>query len=159
MNVSIKRGNTEEMLELWNGRYESFVESYIKNIESGIQEVWLMKDEETHIFIGEIHIIWDCNDKSQANGLDTAYILSFEVDPAFQGKKLGSALIRRALQRIREKGYAKATIGADDADGEKLCAMYKSWGFTKEVKRDSFEYMEDGQTVICTYSLLLNDTL
>ncbi len=44
--------------------------------------------------------------------------------------ELGSALIRRALQRIREKGY-----------------------------ENSFEYMEEGQTVICTYSLLLNDTL
>ncbi|MHC1722350.1 MAG: GNAT family N-acetyltransferase [Aminipila sp.] len=159
MNISVKHGNSQQMLELWNGRYESFVESYIKNIDSGIQEIWLMKDEETNLFIGEIHIMWDCNDKSQANGLDTAYLLSLEVNPAFQGKKLGSVLIRRALQRIKEKGYTKATIGADDADGKKLCAMYKSWGFTKELKRNSFEYIENGKTVICSYSLLLNDTL
>ncbi len=159
MNISIKCGNSQEMLELWNGRYESFVESYVKDIESGIHEVWLMKDEGRNTFIGEIHIVWDSKDKDQANGLDTAYILSFEIEHAYQGKKLGSTLMRRALQRIKENGYTKATIGADDADGEKLCAMYKAWGFTKEVKRDSFEYIEDGQTVFCTYSLLLNDAL
>ena len=35
----IKRGTSEEMLILWDGRFESFVNSHVSKIDSGIQEV------------------------------------------------------------------------------------------------------------------------
>ncbi|WMJ22301.1 GNAT family N-acetyltransferase [Paludicola sp. MB14-C6] len=159
MNVSIKLGSYEEMLELWDGRYESFVDDYVRDIKLGNHEVLLMKDNETNRFIGEIHIVWDSGDKDQANGIDTAYILSLELLPEYQGKKLSRLLIKQALIRIKEKGFHKATIGADDIEREKLNTIYQKWRFTKEIKRSSFEYEEQGQTVLCTYSLLLNDKL
>jgi ribosomal protein S18 acetylase RimI-like enzyme len=156
--MRIKRGTSEEMLILWDGRFESFVEDHVSKIDSGIQEVWLMEDEEAGKFIGELHILWDSEDKDQANGVDTAYILAFRIDPAYQGRKLGTQLMRRVLERIKEKSFTKATIGADDYD-PKLKVMYENWGFVKQIKECSFEYMYEGEKVVSTYVLLGNDRL
>lgn len=156
--MKIKRGTSQEMLVLWNGRFESFVDDHVSKIDSGIQEVWLMEDEEKGKLIGELHILWDSEDKDQANGVDTAYIMAFRIDPAYQGKRLGTLLMKRVIERIKEKGFAKATIGADNYD-LKLRVMYENWGFTRMVKEDSFEYMHQGEKVIDTYVLLENDKL
>lgn len=156
--MKIKRGTSEEMLILWNGRFIDFVESHTSRIDSGVQEVWLMEDEEKNKFIGELHILWDSQDKDQANGIDKAYLMAFRIDPDYQGQKLGTALMKRVLERIKEKGFTKATIGADDYD-PKLAVMYQKWGFNHKVKEDSFEYMDEGSKVISTYVLYENNRL
>lgn len=156
--MGIKRGTSEEMLILWNGRFTDFVESHVGRIDSGIQEVWLMDDETTGEFIGELHILWDSEDKDQANGIDKAYLMAFRIDPNYQGKKLGTALMKRVLERVKEKGVTRVTIGADDFD-PKLGKMYQKWGFTKHIKESSFDYMYEGKKVICTYTLYENDAL
>ena len=156
--MNIKCGTSEEMLILWDGRFEDFVESHVSRINSGIQEVWLMDDEETGQFIGELHILWDSEDKDQANGVDKTYFMAFRIDPKYQGKKLGTDLMKRVLERVKEKGFTKVTIGADDFD-PKLDNMYQNWGFTNRIKESSFDYMYEGRKVICTYTLYENNTL
>lgn len=146
------------MLELWNGRFADFAEDHVSKIDSGVQEVWLMKDENTDKFMGELHILWDSDDKDQANGIDTAYIMAFRINPEYQGQKLGTILMKRVTQRIKEKGYTKATIGADDFD-PKLAVMYQKWGFNKRLKESSFDYMYNGEKVVCTYVLYQNDRI
>ena len=153
-----KRGTSEEMLILWDGRFESFIEDHVSKIDRGIQEVWLMVDEEKGKFIGELHVLWDHEDKDFANGKDTAYLLAFRIDEAYQGLKLGTSLMKRVLERIEEKGFTKATIGADDYD-PKLKFMYEKWGFTKFIKECSFDYMYEGEKVTSTYELLENSML
>ena len=79
--------------------------------------------------------------------------MAFRIHEEYQGKGYGTMLMNRVLDRIRERGFTKATIGADDYD-PKLQPMYKKWGFTKEIKRDSFDYQYEGKTVTCTFLLL-----
>lgn len=154
----IKKGTSKEMLELWNGRFADFANDHVSKIDSGVQEVWLMKDDAADKFIGELHILWDSEDKDQANGFDTAYIMAFRINPEYQDRKLGSMLMKRVLERIKENGYIKATIGADDSE-PKLAGMYQNWGFTKKIKESSFDYMFEGEKVICTFVLFLNDQI
>lgn len=66
--------------------------------------------------------------------------------------------MNRVLERIRERGFTSATIGADDYD-PKLQPMYKKWGFTEVVKEDSFDYIYEGKKVTCTFVLLKNSHL
>lgn len=153
----IKRTGVKEMLEIWNGRFAPFVEGTSARVESGIEECWLMYDEEAKRWIGELHIRWDNPDKpEEANGVDTACLEAFRIDEAYQGRHLGTQLMRRCLDRIREKGFTRATIGADDAD-PKLGPMYQNWGFTHRIREDFFDFIEDGKVIHDTYVLYANE--
>lgn len=154
MNLTVRRGNSEEMRQLWNGRFTDFLEKYTARVDSGIQEVWLLCDTDANTFWGELHILWNDPEKGHANGVDTAYLLAFRVDPSLQGKGYGSMLMRKVLQRIREKGFTKATIGADQ-ENPKLAAMYQNWGFTEKIQESSFTYCYNGQQVTDVYTVYL----
>ena len=160
--MRVRRGTSAEMLALWNGRFESFVEDHVSKIDRGVQEVWLLENEEAAAgeprLIGELHVLWDSDDKDCANGKDTAYLLAFRVDAAYQGRGLGTMLMKRVLGRVRERGFTRATIGADDYD-PKLRGMYERWGFTRFIKNDSFTYEYQGREITDTYALLANDRL
>lgn len=152
--MEIFRGTSAQVLEIWNGRFEDFVESHVSAVDSGVQECWLMRDELNGKLMGELHILWDKpEDPDYADGKDKAYLMAFRIHEEYQGKGYGTMLVNRVLDRIRERGFTKATIGADDYD-PKLQPMYKKWGFTKEIKRDSFDYQYEGKTVTCTFLLL-----
>lgn len=153
---SIFKGTSEQMLELWNGRFKDFVKSHCEDINSGVQEAWLMRDETTGKLMGELHIVWDREDKDEANGIDTAYIMAFRINEEYQGQHLGTKLMNRVLERVKENEFKTATIGADDSD-PKLVVMYKNWGFTKEIKSSGFTYMHKGEKVHCTYQLLATE--
>lgn len=154
----IRRGNSEEMLKLWNGRFEDFVEKTVGRVNAGEQEPWMMWDEETGEAIGELHIRWTHEDPDCANGVDTAYLEAFRMDERYQGRHLGTALMKRCLERIQERGFTAAVIGADDYD-PKLGVMYQKWGFTERIKEDSFTYQYNGQEVLCTFVLYRNSKL
>lgn len=157
--MEIFRGNSAQMLELWNGRFEDFVTSHVAAVDSGVQECWLMRDENTGKLIGELHVLWDKpEDCDYADGKNRAYLLAFRIDAAYQGRGLGTMLMKRVLERIKERGFTQASIGADDYDA-KLMPMYQKWGFTQIIKTDSFDYQYQGQKVICTFTLLLNENL
>lgn len=158
MNTTIFKGTSKQMLELWNGEFEFFVKDHVEKIDSGIQEVWLMKDNDKDKLMGELHILWDSVDKDQANGVDTAYIQAFRINPEYQGKRLGTQLMKRVLERVKENGFTTATIGADDYD-DKLAPMYQKWGFSEKIKDSSFDYIYDNIPVTCTYTLLVNKIL
>lgn len=153
----IKRTGVKEMLEIWNGRFEDFVERISARVESGEEECWLMYDEQAGKWIGELHIRWNNPDKpEEANGVDTACLEAFRMDEAYQGRHLGTQLMARCLNRIRERGFTRATIGADD-DDPKLGPMYQRWGFIRRIRADSFDYMDHGRVVHDTYALYAND--
>ena len=153
------RATSKQMLEIWDGRFEDFVESTVQAVDSGVEECWLMRDEQNGKLMGELHILWDKpEDPDYADGKDKAYILAFRIHDEYQGKGYGTMLMNRVLNRIQERGFTKATIGADDFD-PKLQPMYQKWGFTKVLKRDSFDYHYDGRLVTCTFTLLENSCL
>lgn len=156
--MRIERTGAKEMLTYWNGRFADFAERISARVESGVEECWLLFDEDSNRWIGELHIRWDKPDQpEEANGVDTACLEAFRIDEAFQGQHLGTMLMRRCLERIRERGFTRATIGADDSD-PKLGVMYQNWGFTRRVREDGFDYHDDeGNLIHDTYVLYAND--
>src|SRR5690606_38301420 len=77
--------------------------------------------------------------KDEANGINRAYLFSFRVHPQYQGKGIGSKLIKKVLNRIKEKGFTEVTIGVDQSDA-KLISMYHSWGFTNYIKTKEIDH-------------------
>ena len=136
----IRQASPAEMLEFWNGRYADFRERICADMEAGREECWLIRDEDAGKWVGELHIVWDKPGKPwAANGTDTASLEAFRIEEEYQGKRLGTMLMGRCVNRIREKGCSCATIGADDSDA-RLGEMYKKWGFTDRVREDAFDF-------------------
>ena len=150
--IDIIKATPQQMLALWNGRFDPFVDSTLSQIAAGTLENYQIR--ENGVPFGELSIVWDHADKDEANGIDTATMQGFRIDTAHEGKGYGGMLVRHLLNIIRERGYTYCTIGADDSDGERLRGMYRHLGFTETVKASRFSYIEDGIEHWDTYVLL-----
>lgn len=150
--IDIVKSTPEEMLALWNGRFDAFVESTLTQIAAGTLENYQIREDG--IPFGELSIVWDHADKDEANGIDTATLQGFRIDHAHEGKGYGGMLVRHLLEIIRQRGWKYCTIGADDADGDRLQAMYRHLGFTETVKASRFSFIENGDEIWDTYILL-----
>ena len=154
----IRKTTSEEMLEFWNGRFADFKERICADVDRGVEECWMIRDEEADKWIGELHIVWDKPDKPwEAKEGETASLEAFRIEPEYQGRRLGTMLMARCINRIREKGCVRATIGADDSD-ERLGKMYQKWGFTSRVREDALDFIDDdGKPAHLTYVLYANE--
>ena len=150
--IEIVKSTPEEMLALWNGRFDPFVESTLAQIAAGTLENYQIREDG--VPFGELSIVWDHDDKDEANGVDTATLQGFRIDSAHAGKGYGGMLVRHLLEIIRRRGWKYCTIGADDADGERLQGMYRHLGFTETVKASKFSFVENGEKIWDTYVLL-----
>lgn len=134
-----RKASSNDLIRLWNGRFAAYQEKYIRQIQSGIHEMWILEEKETSHLIGELHVIWDKPDAPyEANGVDQAYLFAFRIQPEYQGRHLGSLLMHRVLERIKEKGFYYATIGVDPTETH-LVTMYNNWGFNTLIQSNSFE--------------------
>jgi GNAT superfamily N-acetyltransferase len=105
---------------------------YIKGIEEGTQEFWVIENGKE--ILGEFHVFWNKNsDPEQADGKSRAYLSAFRVHPDHRGKGLGTKLMERVIERIKEKAFNEVTIGAYKHDLE-IQKLYEKWGFTEFVK-------------------------
>lgn len=150
--IEIKRGTSQDMLTLWNGRFADFAERYCQKIDSGQQEIWMAKDTETGKWIGELHLLLLDDDRDLADGKDTAYLLAFRVDPAYQGRGIGKQIMERVLERAAECGITKLNVGVEETD-TKVLHMYQKWGFDKKIKDSSFVYKEAGEVQVCPFGV------
>jgi len=137
--LHIRKGNVQDFKKLnhewaWspNKEWQQIVQNdYIKGIQKGSQEFWVI--EKGDDIVGEFHIYWDKTDKDEANGINRAYLSAFRVHPDYRGQGLGTKLMQRVIERIKEKGFNEVTIGAYHHE-PKIQALYKKWGFTEFVK-------------------------
>lgn len=150
--IDIIKATPEQMLALWNGRFDPFIESTLVRMSAGMLDNYQIREDG--IPFGEISIAWSDDDPDEANGMDTATLLGFRIDKAHEGMGFGGQLVRHALQIVKARGWKYCTIGADDDDGERLRAMYRHLGFTEFIKESKFSYIENGQQIWDTYVLL-----
>ncbi|MCM1990972.1 GNAT family N-acetyltransferase [Oceanirhabdus seepicola] len=131
--MEIRLGTVDELKVMWTKETPT-KDLFRTGIEDGSREFWVVECEGEEEPIGELHIAWDSVDKDEANGEDRAYLCAFRIEKPFQGKKLGSQLMKRVFKRIEERGFKEITIGIDSREYEKLKEMYTSWGFTELLK-------------------------
>lgn len=150
--IEIVKSTPEEMLALWNGRFDPFIDATLAQIAAGTLENYQIREDG--VPFGELSIVWKDKDPDEANGVDTATLQGFRIDKAHEGKGYGGMLVRELLKIVKARGWKYCTIGADDDDGERLRAMYRHLGFTEFVKESKFSYVEDGKEIWDTYVLL-----
>lgn len=152
VRIDIIRATPDQLLALWNGRFDGFIDDTLRQMAAGELENYQIREDG--VPFGEISVVWRHADPEEANGRDTATLQGFRIDEAHEGRGFGGRLIRYALDVVRSRGFRYCTIGADDFDGERLRSMYRHLGFTETVKRSEFEYDYRGEIKKCTYTLL-----
>lgn len=129
--MTIRPGTVSEMLSLWQtpASTSRFFAQCLKRKKA---EFWTV--EQSGRPIAELYLFWEIDSlPGYANGIDTAYLCAFRVQPAFRHQGIGTALALRVLDRIRERGFSWATIGVDPQEEANL-RLYRRLGFTQELK-------------------------
>jgi ribosomal protein S18 acetylase RimI-like enzyme len=125
----IRRGTIDEMASFWYKFYT--FEFFSDNIESGNAEFWTADDNGR--LIGELYLFKRLDDADFADGKTTAYLYGFRVEEAMRGRGIGTMLMERVLERLRELGFIYAVIGVEP-DKDSNIKLYNRLGFTEKIK-------------------------
>lgn len=135
--IQIRKGNTEGLKKLlnkewaWSGSND-LQKKYIKAMEEGQREFLAVEDNGRAI--GELWIFWnDEEDQEQADGKNRAYLSTLRLHPNYRRQGIGTKLINKAFDLIKEKGFKEVTIGAYIHEPE-IQKLYNKWGFTEKIK-------------------------
>ena len=115
-----------------------------RNIENGIVDIFALFDDSK--LIGELHVKYDNEDKDFAKKGKRAYLFAFRIHKDYQGKGLGSYLLKTVIDELNANGYHELTVGVED-DNIRARYMYEKHGFVHPISRiketyqgDSYEY-------------------
>ncbi len=130
--MKVYKGTIEEFKRLWKYSNSNTYNYFLEGIKNDVIEFWTVEVDKR--LIAELYIFWDSIDKDEANGTNRAYLCAFRVEKEFQGKGIGSRLMSRVINRVKEKGFHEITIGVDNREYGKLKVMYERFGFTELLK-------------------------
>lgn len=147
MNIVRKLKTTELpiLTQLFNYKdIDDMIAENTRNIDNGIVDIFAMFDDDK--LIGEFYVKYDNEDKDFAEKGKRAYLFAFRVHKDYQGKGLGSYLLKTVIDELNANGYHELTVGVED-DNIRARYMYKKHGFIQPIARiketyqgDSYEY-------------------
>lgn len=158
----VRKASIVEFKELWDYSGSTTYKYFLDRLESRNIEFWTIDNDGD--LIGELYIFWNSEDKDEANGYNRAYLCAYRIEEKYQKQGLGSKLMKRVLERVKEEGYTEVTIGVDNGDFDHLSGMYNHYGFNIIVKdkfQDDHYLNSNGKPVKYEkpYKLLMNNLL
>ena len=147
----IRKATGEEMLSLWG--YDSIENAsytakfFYRNISSGNAVFWTL--DHNGELIGELYVFLNLDDNDFADGTSRAYLCAFRIKTEYRGKGLGSRLMEKALEELKENGFRSATIGVAIDEPQNI-KMYHRKGFNEKIKDCHYDpcgFEENGQPV------------
>ncbi len=147
MNI-VKRLKTNELFmltELFNYKdIDNMIAENTRDIENGVINIFALFDRDK--IIGELRVKYISDDNRFAEKGKRAYLYAFRIHENYQGKGLGSYLLKNVLEALTENGYSEFTVGVED-NNARARYMYKKTGFIEPIARikesyqgDSYEY-------------------
>ena len=131
--MRIRKASAGEMLELWGypdaDGASPTAKFFCESIASGKADFWTLDDDGA--LIGELYAFLELEDRDFADGVTVAYLCAFRVREDLRGRGFGTRLMEAVLADLKDRGFRRATIGADE---ERSLRMYRRLGFTKDVK-------------------------
>ena len=106
--MKIRKASGEEMLQLWGCRDENSAtptaKYFYRNITSGNADFWTVDNGGD--LVGELYVFLNIDEDADfADGLTTAYLCAFRIEPAFRGRGLGTRLLEAALADLECRGF------------------------------------------------------
>lgn len=124
MNIVRKLKTTELpiLTQLFNYKdIDDMIFENTRNIQNGIVDIFALFDDNK--LIGELHVKYDNEDKDFAEKGNRAYLFAFRIHKDYQGKGLGSYLLKTVIDELNANGYHELTVGVED---DNIRARYKS---------------------------------
>lgn len=125
----IRQATIDEMLALWFKFYTS--DFFSDQIKKGNAEFWAIEHHAR--LIGELYLFKCLEDHDFADGKTTAYLYGLQIEEIMRGKGLGTMLMNRVFERLRELNFNYVTIGVEK-DHEANVRLYTRLGFTEKIK-------------------------
>ncbi len=119
---------------------EQMISECTRDIQNGSIDIFVLYDKD--VLIGELHVMYENDDKNYAVRGKRAYLFAFRVRKDFQNKGYGTYLLKTVLALLKEDGYYEFTVGVED-DNLRAIHMYQALGFTELLLRKQEEYQGD----------------
>lgn len=151
--MTIRRGTAAEMISLWVK--ENTTRFFREALESGRAEFWTAEDHGR--LVGELYAFLTLDDARFADGASTAYLCAFRVAEDMRGRGIGTMLVSRVMERLRDLGFSFVTIGVEPAESGNL-RLYRNLGFFQTAgsfTADPCDIGPDGKPAACRSFLLL----
>ena len=97
----IRQATIDEMIALSFKFYTS--EFFSEHIKKGNTEFWEIEHHAK--LIGELYLFKSLEDHDFADGKSTAYLYGFQLEEIIRGIGLGSMLMNRVFERLRELNF------------------------------------------------------
>jgi len=120
---------------LWDGDTEAG-KQFFKHLESGTAKLWVAEIDEE--IIGDLYLFFKLGDSDFADGDSKAYITNFSVKPEYRGQGIGTRLLKKVFEKLRQGGFTDVAIGVNESEKQNI-RLYQKLGFTTEVKRYSLD--------------------
>ena len=147
MNIvrKLKTSELSMLTQLFNYKdIDDMITENTRSIKNGIVDIFALFDDGK--LIGELHVKYDNKDKDFAEKGKRAYLFAFRIHKEYQGKGLGSYLLKTVIDELNANGYHELTVGVED-DNIRARYMYEKYGFINPIARikenyqgDSYEY-------------------
>ena len=133
--------NLHVLTELFDyNNVEQMISECTHDIENGIVDIFVLYDNG--ILTGELHAMYESDDKNYAMRDKRAYLFAFRVREEYQNKGYGTFLLRSVLNGLEKEGYREFTIGVED-DNSRALHIYQTLGFDEVLLRKQEEYQGD----------------
>ena len=115
MNIVRKLKTTELPIlsQLFNYKdVYDMIDENTRNIENDVVDIFALFDNDK--LIGELHVKYDNKDKDFAEKSKRAFLFAFRIHKDYQGKGLGSYLLKTVIDELNANGYHELTVGVED---------------------------------------------
>jgi len=129
----IREADLFEFTALWDGDAAAGVQ-FFEYLKNGAAELWVAETDGN--ITGDLYLFFKLSDGDFADGKNKAHITNFSVKPELRGQGIGTKLLQRVFERLRQGGFTDVTIGVSESEAENI-RLYQRLGFTAEVKRYS----------------------
>ena len=119
---------------------EQMITECSQDIQNGVIDIFVLYKND--VLIGELHVMYECDDENYAIRGRRAYMFAFRVREDFQNKGYGTYLLKTVLAVLRENGYFEFTVGVEDGNFRAI-HMYQALGFNELLLRKQEEYQGD----------------
>lgn len=115
----------------WDGAYITFRRLFrqaYEEMRAGTRLLLVLEHKSSREIIGQVFIQWNSSDMRLADGCERGYFYALRVKPQFQGRGLGTQLLRSAEDILRRRQMHIASIGVEITN-QRARALYERLGY------------------------------
>lgn len=109
----------------WEGEfihYRRLYQDAYRRMLRGLSILWVAELPDSEQLLGQVFIQLQCDRRELCDGISRAYLYGFRIRPAYRGCGLGTAMMERVEQDLRERGFERLTLNVarDNLDAIRL---------------------------------------